>query len=585
MGVRVALGAKGVRGRSAWRRALRPAIVGGVALLSSAAVAAPPPPSPIQQGETLQRQQQQGIDQDQTRILTSPRGQTVIEVPTHKPAVAPIGSCETIHTITFLHAPRMSGKVRARLIAPYVGKCMGLGDVENLLSDITRFYIDKGEPTTRVYIKPQNLKKGELVLDVIEGKVERVILQNKGAHGVNLETAFADRPDMVFNLRVFEQGLDQINRLASNNATIDILPGDQPGESIVRIRNTAGFPFHFTGSYDNTGQPNTGRNQASATVVADDLLHLNDQLSYTRRQTVAERKPNTDSWSNSVLFTVPYNALTLTLGYNNSAYASQTVTAGGTVFKLTGTTQNIFGELDDMVWRDSTSKLDLSATLTDKHNRNYIDGTLLSVSSRNLAVLDLKADYTTLVGRGSLKLDVGYSRGLTAFRALKDPSGIPDTAPHAQFDKLTFSAYLNLPFAVAGREYDFTSEVDGQYGFQPLFSSEQIVIGSPFTVRGFLTNSLVNDRGVYAQNDVSTVLRAAAFKEPVSIRPHIGVDAGYAGAAAHGGAPGGFLAGVSAGVGVQVRRLNIDASLAQSISRAGLRNEGALAFVRVSLAI
>ena len=547
-------------------------------------LAAPAPPSAIQQGEAIQRQQQQQIDQDQTRILTSPRGQTVIEVPTHAPAVAPKGSCQTISLITFLHAPDMSAKGRQRLIAPYIGRCLGLGDVENLLSDITRFYVDKGQPTTRVYIKPQNLKQGELALDVIEGKVERVVLDNHGAHSVNMTTAFAARPDMVFNLRVFEQGLDQINRLASNNATIDILPGDLPGQSIVRIRNTATFPLHLTLSYDNTGQPSTGRNQGSATVVADDLLHLNDQISYTRRQTVAEHKPNTDSASNSVLFTVPYNALTLTLGYNDSTYASQTVTAGGTVFKLTGTTRNIFGELDDVVWRDSRSKLDLSATLTDKHNRNYIDDTYLAVSSRNLTVLDLKADYTTLVGAGSLKLGFGYSRGLTAFNALKDPSGLADSAPRAQFDKLVASAYLSLPFKVAGRAYDFTSEIDGQYGFQPLYSSEQTVIGSPFTVRGFLKDSLVADRGVYAQNDVATVLRAVVFKQPVAFRPHVGVDAGYAGSAG-GAGPSGFLAGVSAGVGVQVWRVNVDAYASQSIARAGLRDEGLLAFVRLTLAI
>ena len=302
----------------------------GASAAPLASLAAVPSAPLTQQGEQIQRQQQDQIDQDQTRILTSPRGQTVIEVPTHPAAVAPPGSCKIITAIAFENAPRMSAAERGKLIKPYVGRCLGLGDVENLLSDITRFYVQKGEPTTRIYIQPQTLAKGQLVLKVVEGKVEKIVLDNKGLHGVNLTTAFGDRANRAFNLRVFEQGLDQINRLASNNATIDIAPGDAPGESIIHIRNTAALPLHLSVSYDNTGEPQTGRNQGAVTVIGDDLLHLNDQISYTRRQTIPDGQPNANAYSDSVLLSVPYNALTLTLGYNDSAYTSQSTTSAST---------------------------------------------------------------------------------------------------------------------------------------------------------------------------------------------------------------------------------------------------------------
>ena len=540
------------------------------------------PPDLSRQAEAIQRQQQERIEQDQTRILSNPRGQTVIEVPTHPTAVAPPGSCRDIGKITFTTAPNMTPADEARLTKPYLGRCLGLGDVENLLSDITRFYVDRAQPTTRVYIKPQNLVQGELVLEIVEGRVERVILEDGGRHSLNLRTAFGARENTVFNLRIFEQGLDQVNRLSSNHATLDIRPGSKPGDSVVVIRNQPTFPLHLGLSYDNTGQASTGRDQGAASVILDNALRLNDQLSYTRRQSIGSRGPNADSSSNSVLWSVPYNALTLTAGYSDSAYRSQSVTSGGTVFVLRGTTRNIFTRLEDAVWRDARSKLTLSATLTQKKNRNYVGDTRLAVSSRTLTVLDLGAEYVTLIGNGSLRLNGGWSRGLHTLGALGDGPSPAAGSPRAQFDKLTASAYLSLPFNVAGRAVLFTSEVDGQYGFDPLYSSEQIVVGSPYTVRGFHETSLTGDRGVYAQNNLSTGFRVQAFKQPIYLRPRVGIDLGDVGRAGYGGASG-FVASGTLGLGVAAGPVSIDLYASRAFSRAGLADEGTLAFVRAAV--
>ena len=383
-----------------------------IALLPDAALAAPPVAP--QTGETIQRQQQQQIDQDQTQILTSPRGQSVIDLPTHKPAVVPNGACRTITRIEFTHSPGMSGRDRQHLVAPFEGRCLGLGDVENLLSDVTRFYIDHARPTTRVYIQPQSLTQGTLVLDVVEGRVEKVILNDGGKHSVNLLGAFGYTGNIDFNLRVFEQGLDQINRLASNHATLDILPGDQPGDSIVEIRNHPTSRVHVSASYDDTGQPTTGRNQASGTIITDDLLGLNEQISYTRRQTIRTGQPNANSLSDSALIVVPFGALTMTVGYSDSAYTSQSITTDGTVFVLTGDTHTTFGEIDAAVWRNRRSKLSFSARLSNKINRNYIDNSYLAVSSRILTVLDLGSEFTTIIGAGTLQMNASTILSLTS---------------------------------------------------------------------------------------------------------------------------------------------------------------------------
>jgi len=584
---------RGQQARTALRAALSlfilPAALAPAAAQAQSVPPPAPPPAPpgaaeaSRQGEAIQRQQQEQIDQDVTRILTSPRGQTVIEVPTHEQATAAPGSCQTIDRIAFVHSPMLDEAGRRRLTAPYVGRCLGLGDVENLLSDITRFYIEKSRPTTRVYIKPQNLAQGTLVLDVVEGRIEAVVLDPKAKGSINLGTAFGQIRNREFNLRVFEQGLDQINRLASNHASLDILPGSQPGYSVVRISNRPERRIHLSASFDNTGQRSTGRRQASGTVILDDPLGLNDMWSYTRRQTIRDGRPNADSRSNSVLFSMPYNALTFSGGYNDSEYVSQTVTGAGTVFVLSGRNATAFGKVDMGVWRDARNKVEVSAQLTNKRNRNYINGIYLPVSSRVLTTLEVDANWSVLLGRASLKLGAGWTRGIRALGALDDGAApLAAGTPRAQFDKLTARGYLVMPLVVGGQKLTWSSELEAQYGFVPLYSSEQMVIGSPYTVRGFYENSLVADRGLYLQQDLSTLVPLKVGPAETVLRPHLGFDAGHVSSAAPGGISGTII-GVAAGVGLSVGPLDLDLTASRSLARGPLADEGLLTFVRATL--
>jgi hemolysin activation/secretion protein len=535
------------------------------------------------QADIIQRQQQERLDEDTTRILTRPQSQTVIEVPTHEKAEAAPGSCQTINRIEFEHSPLLGDKGRERLIAPYLGRCLGLGDVENLLSDVTRYYIEKSRPTTRVYIKPQNLAKGVLVLDIVEGRIEKVILDDKAKGSVNLFTAFGEVSNTAFNLRVFEQGLDQINRLASNHASLDIIPGSKPGYSIVRISNRPESRIHFSGSFDNTGQINTGRKQGTGTIIFDDPLGLNEMWSYTRRQTVFENRPNTASHSNSVLFSMPLNALTFTGGYNDSKYKSQTVTTGGTVFVLTGTSANAFGRVDAVTWRNARNKIEISAQLSNKRNRNFINDIFLPVSSRVLTIVALEANWSAILGRNSFKAGIGLTRGINGLGALDD-SKTPITAntPRAQFDKLTAHAAFVAPLQVGKVRITSSTELDAQHGLDPLYSSEQIVIGSPYTVRGFFESSLTGDRGFYLQQEFSSLLPVNLAEKAAFLRPHVSFDLGHVAPATTSGVRA-TIAGLSAGFGLTIGPINFDFTASRSIARGPLPDEGLLAFGRATI--
>jgi hemolysin activation/secretion protein len=70
------------------------------------------------------------------------------------------------------------------------------------------------------------------------------------------------------------------------------------------------------------------------------------------------------------------------------------------------------------------SRLTFGAGLTTKDARNYFAQQFLSVSSRKLSVLDLKASYSTAIRNMQWSLDLDYARGLAEFGAMHDSGNL-----------------------------------------------------------------------------------------------------------------------------------------------------------------
>lgn len=477
--------------------------------------------------EQIMREQQLRQLEDRERLMRSRRAPTQIE----SPAVpAPSGQgegCRDITAITLSGATRMSARRQEQIVAPYEGRCLGVTEIQALLSDITKFYIEAGYATTRAYLPAQDLTTGRLRIDIVEGKVGAVRIAPESEGRVNLGTAFPYLEGDVLNLRDIEQGLDQINRLSSNNATMDILPGDNVGESVIAVKNDPGKRWHVSISGDNHGTRTTGRRQVGASLAVDNTLGLNDLISLTERRTLAFDDKSKRARSRGAMISLPYGYVTLSGGYNWSDYNSTIITAAGTLLGLSGDNRSIYGTVDYVALRTQDSKVTLSATLTGKRARNYIGGTLLDVSSRNLTVADLSANYSTYAAGGAVSAGITYSRGLRGFSALDDAPDLPSDFPRAQFHKMSFNASYVAPFRVGPLDFSWSTALQAQKAFDVLYGSEQISIGGLYSVRGFHDDSLANDDGYYVRNDLTLrrVLGTVAGRD-VLFRPYIALDAG-----------------------------------------------------------
>jgi hemolysin activation/secretion protein len=180
---------------------------------------------------------------------------------------------------------------------PFLGRQLGRNRINLLLRRVTEAFIAHGYITTRAYLGAQNLSSGKLEIKVVAGHVAAFTLNGKplrpgdpkagvfDTHGGGLVTdagtawAFGDSQGSVLRLPDLEQGVDQINRLRRNQAEIQILPGEAPGDSIVAITNHYGDRFYYDAGIDNYGSPQTGTLRYRAGVEADNLIGLQESLS------------------------------------------------------------------------------------------------------------------------------------------------------------------------------------------------------------------------------------------------------------------------------------------------------------------
>jgi hemolysin activation/secretion protein len=529
------------------------------------------------QQEQQERQRQQFIEDARRRKESAPM--TVPEA--EKSAVPGNGVCREIKEIVLVGASLLSDTQQQSLISGYLNRCLTVSDIESLLAEVVKAYIDRGYISVRPYVSAQDLSGGRLEILVVEGKVESINLDDAAKSSINLKTAFPGVVGKPLNLRDVEQGLDQVNRLASNRARMEIQPGSQPGGSIVGIANEPVFPLWFSSTADNLGSESTGRNQLGATLSLDSPLRLNDFLSLTHRESLAADRSLRLSEMNSLYYSVPYGYALFSLAYNDSTYRTPVFLASGNRLSSHGDSSSTMVKLDWVGYRDQVQKLTESIAMTQKTSKNYLESQLLQVSSRNLTILDLDLLWNRFVAGGVVSAGIGYSKGLAMMGALNDASGIASAAPHAQGDKYRYSASVFLPFQLVGLDASFSSQLNGQYALRPLYSTEQMFMGSYYTVRGFLKNSVSGDRAYYSRNELALTLQNAACPS-VALKPYVGIDFGHV--QQYENAVSANLSGMAAGVRISSKNVNGDISFSHAMRvPQGMSRESSLVLATITI--
>ncbi len=165
--------------------------------------------------------------------------------------------CFAIDDIEISGATLLSEADRIAILAPFADDCLGVSQLNALLKAITNHYIDRGYVTTRAYLPQQDLSARTLKITVVEGRLEGLD-SSALASDRELAMSFPGKTGEVLDLRELEQLVENLNRLPSRFAKLELVPGEQVGGSRVQLQGERSKPWRASLSRHNDGQLSTG---------------------------------------------------------------------------------------------------------------------------------------------------------------------------------------------------------------------------------------------------------------------------------------------------------------------------------------
>jgi hemolysin activation/secretion protein len=459
------------------------------------AVAAPTP------GDTdLIRERQNRLLEEQRRRLEELKDLPGKEAKPTQPTKPADTRCFLIKTIELKGADALSERERQRLLEPYVNQCLGVPQLNELLKTITDAYLEKGLVTSRAYLPQQDLSSGHLQVLVVEGRLEGL----KGAEDSELSErelamSFPGKPGELLNLRDIEQMVDQLNRLPSNSARMELTPGQNIGGSEVLVQNIPQKPWRAGLSRHNDGQKSTGEQQWGASLDWDSPLGLADQLALRGGHDAISDHQKT-SRNAMLYYNLPFGWWNLSYTYSESEYRALGQ-ANGFNFKQSGDSQNHQLRLERVVHRDAVSKTSLNTGLAYLRTNNFVADSKLAGSSNRISEAQFGINHGRRVGNAFVNLDLGLQQGIGALDAQGDHEPGPGL-PDARYRKYTATLSYLQPFQVWGESFSFSSLMTGQRSEDPLFSPQRMSLGGLSSVRGYKDQTLAGDSGGYWRNDL-----------------------------------------------------------------------------------
>ena len=476
---------------------------------------------------------------------------------------------------------------KENILSKYENKKLGSTDISNILVELTNRLIEKGYVTSTASLSENNnLNSETLNLKIISGKIEKIIL-NEDDSLDKLKKYFlvSTKEEKVLNVRDLDTTTENFNYLEANNMTMEIIPSDKENYSIVKLKNEMKDKFTISLLTNNYGEDNqNGIWRGGTSINIDSPLGIGDRV-YFSYMTVHKKKADR-SWKRTTeslkpgeilpigpkgydpakdtlpykreldlynfRYTMKFRDYTLSLGSNRSENISSFYTPT-TIYDMETMSSSFSVNLDKILWRNQKSKLSLGVGLKRKHNKSYIEDTLLS--DRILTIGDISLNGTTVFYGGIFGITLDYERGLRALGA--------SNTPKAEFKKysLNLNYYKPLTKKLVYRFNTLTS-----HSKDVLYASEKQSIGGVGSVPGYhRRGNIMGDRAIEIENELS--YKIIDSEKIGRLSPYISYSYGAVRNNKNPSVYGkGYVSGATIGLRYSMKYLDIDLAYAKALS-------------------
>ncbi|KWE98428.1 hypothetical protein WL80_04510 [Burkholderia ubonensis] len=382
----------------------------------------------------------------------------------------------------------------------YAGQCVGKQGVDVLVKGLSQAILARGYVTTRVLVPEQDLSTGTLKLSLIPGTIRHIRFSDEKLRGT-WKTAFPTGDGEVLNLRDLEQGLEQMKRVSSQDVTMQIVPGELPGESDVVLDVKRGKPWTVVASIDNSGTRATGKLQGNLSVGIDNPLGLNDVFNIGVSQDLefGDKRLGSHGWNG--FYSIPWGYWTTTLSaYTNSYY--QRIAGVNQTFIASGNSKTVDFKLARVLARSQNDVLGAYFRLSRRFGKSFIEDTEISQQRRNNTIIEIGLTDRHYFDGAQFDGSLAYRQGIDGFGAQADAMAAGG-GPTYRFKMAVLDANLSMPFAIGKQPFRYVGTFHGQSTGNTLSYIDDLTIGSRYTVRGFDGETmLAAARGFYWRNEL-----------------------------------------------------------------------------------
>ncbi|KST66590.1 ShlB/FhaC/HecB family hemolysin secretion/activation protein [Mastigocoleus testarum] len=383
-----------------------------------------------------------------------------------------------------------------------VNRQIKIAELLQASSLITKLYKDKGYITSGAFIPPQTLKNGELIIQVLEGKLEDIKIRgNRRLKSSYVRSRLALAGKQPLNNQRLLRGLQllQLNPLIET-ISAELGAGTRPGENLLEVTIKEAKTFSPSFSLDNNGSPGVGTFSRQIQVNEGNLLGYGDNItaSYT----------NTDG-SNSFSFNyaLPINPRNgnLILSYGSSdnniiekPFNLLDIESASRYYELT---------LRQPLRETPNEEFALGFTFSRRESKissDFLEGEGIPASDLSLGAdedgrtrvnaIRFFQDWSIRDRQQVFALRSQFSIGLGAF-----DSTINDNSPDGRF--YTWRGQMQWARLLAP-DTVLVLRGDVQLADRPLVSFEQFGLGGVDNVRGYGRDILLKDNGVFASAEL-----------------------------------------------------------------------------------
>lgn len=309
-----------------------------------------------------------------------------VQVVRPAPAAPAGGPSAAIRSIVVTGNTVFTREQLAAVLGPASGQTYDLAGLSGLAQKLTAFYQSAGYPFARAYLPAQDLSRGELHIQVLEGHYGTVQAEGEPAFTQDAQRFLAplQRGDIMAG-----RTLERVTLILDDQPGIRtrpiVKPGEQVGEGDLAVQVERDHRVTGDVGIDNYGSRFMGRNRAHVDVDVDSPFRLGDQLAAQALYTDA------GMWFGSLAYATPigYSGLRGRVGYAHSYYE---LSGNFSTLKATGTADVASASLSYPLVRQQLENIVLSAGFDQKRLHDAQD-TVATFSDKSSSTLHVAANF------------------------------------------------------------------------------------------------------------------------------------------------------------------------------------------------